>query len=367
MEIGKSLPRDLYQPSPFNEEGYFSRYTAYSIKDQLKDKDRALNRKIQYMLIRLINMFRWEGLPDEIPVEELERYLIEYGQCLFTKHNETYYVVHGGYGANPDAYARPRDYLVANPYIPLNKTYHLDEDDNQLIRNDPRSLGLVQSMLGPLSLLVEGDLTSYVMMINARSMGLIQADDDKAAASANEYLNALEEGDHSVITTTQFSNLIGIKTHEPFNTTQSVPYFIDLYQYIKSALLADLGISANNNMKREYVSDGEAGAGDLYTLTLPEIMLQERERAVEEINRKFGLSISVELNSAWKFQLEKVEAEIEEIGEINEEPETSEEIGDDETTTDQDNEEEDKPEEDDNEDEDEGGETDDEDDDEDDE
>lgn len=298
-------------------EGDFDRYT---IDDVIKNKDYLFNSKIEDILTRLTGMFEYDNMPDEIPIEIMERYLLEYGVCLFLKHGGKYYALHGTYGTNPDAYGIPQEFLIANPYIPLSKTYDLTKDEVVVIKNDPFANGILDLILDPSALLTEGEITFYNLIVNARAMGILSADDDTAVESVKEYFKALEAGDHHVITTTAFSSENGVESNEPYNNTSSIPYFLDLYQYIKAKMYADLGIQMTNNMKREYVSDGEDTTGSMYTVTIVNVMLKERQRAVEKINEMFGLNISVKLSSAWELQQAAVEGQVAENGEVEDEP-----------------------------------------------
>ena len=291
----------------FFAKGLFDDYT---IKEIVKNKDYLFNTKIEDFLTRLTGMFEYDNMPEEIPIPIMERYLLEFGKCLFIKHGGKFYTLTGNFGTKPDAYGVSPEFLISNPYLNLNKVYDLNGDDCVLMKNDPFALGVTDLILPASALLTEGEITFYNLIINARAMGILSADDDTAVESVKEYFKALESGDHHVITTTAFSSEKGIESDEPYNNTNSIPYFLDLYQYIKSKLFADLGIQVSNNMKREYVSDGETSSGNTYTVTLVNIMLKERERALQEINEKFGLNIQVKLSSAWELQQAQIEGEI---------------------------------------------------------
>ena len=42
----------------------------------------------EYMLVRTLNMFRYEGLPESLPAVELEKLLQMNGYAILLKHNE---------------------------------------------------------------------------------------------------------------------------------------------------------------------------------------------------------------------------------------------------------------------------------------
>ena len=88
------------------------------------------------MLIRLQKMFKYTNLPDSIPREMLEYYLLVNGSCFITKHEDgNLYALLGSFGGEPDAYYRPTRYVVANPALKMSKDFDIN-NDGVLIRND---------------------------------------------------------------------------------------------------------------------------------------------------------------------------------------------------------------------------------------
>ena len=80
----------------------------------------------------------------------------------------------------------------------------------------------------------------------------------------------------------------------------------------------DIGISANYNMKREAINSAEAQLGNDALLPFIDDMLRCREQACEEINSMYGTNISVKLDSAWAYNAEAYEEEVQEGGANNE-------------------------------------------------
>ena len=80
--------------------------------------------------------------------------------------------------------------------------------------------------------------------------------------------------------------------------TGNVPYLIDKLQDQKRELLNELltflGINNANTDKKERLIVDEVNANNDFILVNLDHMFDERQRAVEEINKKFGLNITVE-------------------------------------------------------------------------
>ena len=104
-------------------------------QEQIKSKDKSVNSYIQKMLAISQAMFVYTGLPETLPQVELETLLQTNGNVFVTKVNGDLYAFTGGWGGVPDAYNRPTEYIVANPYLQLNKTYKIGVD-GVLVKND---------------------------------------------------------------------------------------------------------------------------------------------------------------------------------------------------------------------------------------
>ena len=101
---------------------------------------------------------------------------------------------------------------------------------------------------------------------------------------------------------------------------------IELTQYYKSNLLAEIGINSQFNMKRERLTENEVLLNDCDLLPFVENMLYERKTAVAAINEKYGTQITVDLKSVWKTAKEVNDraAEIEETETPSDTAETDE-------------------------------------------
>ena len=75
---------------------------------------------------------------------------------------------------------------------------------------------------------------------------------------------------------------------------------IELTQYYKSNLLAEIGLNSTFNMKRERLTENEVLLNTDELLPFVENMLFERQTAVNAVNEKYGTNITVELKSVWK-------------------------------------------------------------------
>lgn len=264
----------------------------------IKDKKRAAKNEATYFLMRLQEMFEYEGLPETIPKDYLEYYRMINGQCFITEVNGKLYALCGNPGGPPDPYYRPTIYVVANPA--LNFSAELDIiKDGCLMRNDWGWFGLAPMLSKYSVMLAENFLTLRTADVILRAMSLLSAPDDKTRAAAELFLKKLENGEIGVIGESPFFEGIRMQS-PPSNNGSYLTQFIELQQYLRGALFQELGIDALSNMKRESLSEGETHLNEGTLLPLVDHMLRVREEDNERLNQMYGLNVKVRLGSAWK-------------------------------------------------------------------
>lgn len=292
--------------------------------DAIEDKKWLFETYRDYMYTRLLAMFEYKNLPESLPNEILEYYLLSNGTCFITKVNDKIYAFLGSMGGEPDPYYRPSKYIVANPALNLSKEYDW-KTDGVLMRNDKLWIGLENLVTRYAAFMAENGLSIRVADILLRIVALLSAPDDATKESANDYLKKVIDGKIGVIGETPFFD--GIKMQSPpSNNGSYLTQFIELHQYFKGSFYNEIGLNANFNMKREAIGKGEASLSQDSLLPLCDTMLACRKEDIEKINQMYGTNIEVEFASAWrsnqieaKLELDKLQAEasqLEEEGEI---------------------------------------------------
>lgn len=271
----------------------------------LRDKRRSINLYSRTTVNRLLSLFEYNGLPDSIPQRELELMLICGGSCIIAEHQGDLYALQGGFGGVPDAYHRPTRYIIANPYLKLNKEFTIDEDCI-LVRNDYLMTGLMPMIIHWTTLIAENDLSIYLTTISQRIQNVIIAGDDIQKQSADTFFKDIEGGKFGAIVSSEFFE--GIKS-APLTSPSgnAINQLIDLEQYLRAALFSEIGLNANFNMKKQSLHASEVGLNEEGLLPLIDEMTKMREEAIEKVNEKFGTNISVKLSSAWEQQREEIE------------------------------------------------------------
>ena len=284
-------------------------------------KEWLINLFIRRMFIITSRLFKYTNLPETIKEKDLEFQLQMCGFAFFTKVNDKYYTFVGGLGGERNSYYLPTIITIANPYLKFNKSCKFENDeDGILILNDNTYDGLLPLNRYYAVLLAENVISLQVALINSRAPSIISVKGDEEYASALNYIESILKGDIGIISTTQL--LSGIDTKAFANGMLDLNQYTETIQYIKASWFNELGLNVNYNMKREYLNESETTFNiDAIVPSIDE-MLKERQNAIEKINKKYGLNISVELDSAWAKQEEKSNMELEsmenEVGDNNE-------------------------------------------------
>ena len=95
-------------------------------KKYLFDKDLYLQNFINDMLCRCYAMFEYKNLPETIRKQDIEKYLLLNGHCIFTKENNNYYVFNGDFTGIENVYHRLHKYIVVNVALNLNIEYETE-------------------------------------------------------------------------------------------------------------------------------------------------------------------------------------------------------------------------------------------------
>ena len=261
-----------------------------------QDKKTNLHLKNMYMLTRTLSMFDYEGLPDTIPEQELEKLLQVNGYAFITVVNDDLYAFVGSLGGEYDVYGQPTEITVSNPHLKLTKTYNI-LNEGVLMVNDDLQMGLVELYNYYNTMLVENDITLFLENINNRMQTLISASDNGTIESAEQYLQDIIDGDLGIIgENAMFDSL---KVNNNLKQSNNVTSLIEFHQYIKASLYNEVGLNANFNMKRERLTAGEVEMNNDNLYPLVDNMLHVRQEGVKELNDRFGLDVTVELGSVW--------------------------------------------------------------------
>ena len=296
---------------------YTGEWSGIDCTCNILNKEKSIYNYVMLMFDRTNQMFEYNGLPDTIPDYMLELYLQVNGHVCITEVKGNLYALPGGLGGAPDPYYRPTLYVLANPGLGFSASLdiinHLPpfaKQDSQgkcvLVKNDTNIRGLFYLFSRYATELAENDVSIRCAQINSRQQTLIAANTDSQIASANAYFDNLEKG--KIIAVADQSFLDGINsTNVSVQGANSIIQLIELQQYLKASWYNEIGLNANFNMKREYLSEEELRASTDVLLPLIDDMLRCRKEAIDKVNSEYGTNITVDKNSAWENKQEELD------------------------------------------------------------
>ena len=254
----------------------------------------------QYMLAKTVSMFEYQGLPDTLPADVLEKMLQQQGAAFVTKVEGDIYAFTGGIGGEVDVYNRPTQIVIANPALKFNKTLDL-EKDGVLMRNDDYCIGLLPLFDKAHTMMVENEINMMVFGYNTRTQKLISASDDKTRESAELFLKRAVDGDIAVVAENAIFDGVRVQAAQSSQSV-SITNMTEFQQYLKGSLYNEVGLSSNFNMKRERLISSELDASEDSLFPFVYNMMRCRIEAVKKINEMFDLNIQVDFGSVWHFK-----------------------------------------------------------------
>ena len=254
---------------------------------------------IDTILNKTLTMFYYEGLPSSLPIEEIEKVLQLNGIGFVTEVDSELVILKGFFNyENVDIYGRP---LAISCYLPNKKKYQtFNVTDGVVIKNDYLERGLLPIFKKWAYLINESEVTLSVANQYKRMVKTFIANDDPTAESVKNYLSKIASGESSLIVGNVMWDTLKVDNDVSSNTLHEL---IEYDNYIKSELYKEIGLYANDNMKKERLitSEVETGVNSIYPLV--DNMLNCRKQAFTEINNKYGVNISVEFTSSWEYRL----------------------------------------------------------------
>lgn len=252
---------------------------------------------------KVISLFDWKGLP--FAQHELEIYtqLTMPGYCGVVEGKDgALWVVHGsGVGVTeyPDKWTR---FVWA---CPLGSGTNEIGKGAVLSRNNSLLLSTRHIIEHYSHMLAHTDLSVQAQLINSRSTGYSLASNDTVKNRIKKFYEALEDGKTEVILTeSDLNTLTGAKPVEFLSDqiTGKANSILDYWQVGQNILkdfYTTIGISKPTDKRERLITDEIAQEEPLFKFNV-EDMLDQRQKTADELNRVFGLNVSVDLAESLK-------------------------------------------------------------------
>lgn len=283
----------------------------------------SMQNQIEYLRVKVLEIFRYTDLDLTLPKRILESRVTQEGFTIVYEHEGNLYCTTTEPSGKQDVYGECHEvhftHTNEGESIPMTRTIGVDA---VMVRNDASRIGLDPLLTELALMMAQAKITALDNFMTLRTNRIIQAKDERSYASAVEYEKQIRDGAPAVILAEEFDAMEGINVHSTPIPSNAATQTIELFQYISSHYYSELGITLNNNMKSQYVSETELGKSTGMPLIYN--MLACRQEAIDEINALFNRSIKVCLSEEWNDELEMDEEPAQEMPEEqeteNEEP-----------------------------------------------
>lgn len=247
------------------------------------------------------NVFEYHNLPGNIPPQEIERRLIEWGYVGVYRDSRAGLVAVTGSLYGFDMYDMPTLFTMTNPVLgtkqlKLGVNAAVIYSDSNSFRQQSTAL---QTICKYARLLAESTSTIAVASRNNRAPVWAVAQDEQTKASVKSYFDKLAEGEPDIICTNNaiFDTFKGIPATAPNSSNIN-----DNWQSLENALKGfyrDYGIRYLERKNERLITD-EINAQDEVLFTNILDMYRNRQQGIERINNLFGTNIKVSIANGLK-------------------------------------------------------------------
>lgn len=269
-------------------------------KEKCKEEKKLL---FQYHRINKLNktlaMFSYKKLPDTIPQRSIELMFQTQGYIICDEYKDNIYIFYGGLGGERDYNYMPTLATYSNPYLNISRQRKIGTECI-VVPNDYLYLGLLPIHEYYSKQETETDLSMKLVKVSQRLMSLLTAPDERTKQSLDLVFKDLLDGKLSSVVDDSLMKNIESFPYAQSSAGQTIIQLLEAKQYEKGSWWNEIGVQSNYNMKRETITANENILNVDSLLPLCDIMLECRKKGIEEINKKFGTDISVDLSSSWK-------------------------------------------------------------------
>lgn len=271
---------------------------------------------INLLFEKCVRIFKWRELPENLPQREIEKYAIALGYCGFVNDRKCGYMVSNGGMSAPTQYSDVfKNFTYARPTA-YGGTATIGKNC-VIIRNTSMMNSLSGLIRRTASQLAHADITLRAALVNYRANDILVADDDSSAESIAAYYSSLYEGNlKAIVDENVISSIKNLSTSRSY---ADLLRLTEVKNEIMRSFFAEIGIRQKSDKKERLVTE-EVESDRMMLLFNIHDMLEQRQTACEEINKIFGLNMSVELSEEWDY-LKKERSIEDEISRVSEQDE----------------------------------------------
>lgn len=275
---------------------------AFNLYDKLKDKDKKLYKESAYIdetVNILTHMFDYDGIPNATNKIVVETYL-HGGACCIDKNGKAWFCTPSG---------KLRDDFEFDDVIGIDNIGNTFRGKNGVdcvvgYNNYTKTSNTFLSKFA--YDMSQIDLSMECNLRYARMNKGFKVATEKEKIVYENALKKANEGETPIFVSNNISNLLEESNNDnTFNLTDVEK--IDRLQYLSNFREDTLknfwrkyGINMNGFTKLAQQSIDEVNDGDIFSMMIPNIMLECRKEFCEKVNNLFGFNMSVKFNKLWE-------------------------------------------------------------------
>lgn len=254
-----------------------------------------------------MSIFEWDNLPTGLKSEYIEKKLFERGSLFFYKDEKLKELcLPFSNSANLNVYEEPESVYVTG------HNFHntVKFEDGVVIKNNPLKIPTIKQVSFWLEHIVDV-LSAFKVNLNHSKTPYVISGTKEQMLTMKNLLEQITGNDVAIFVDKSLSELATLDLKQT-GVTYIGSQLLDAYDRLEDKLLTFLGINNANTSKRERLVVDEVNSNNDEIENNLDTFFTSRKKAVEEINKKFGLNITVEINQNYvKHMKEKVSHETE--------------------------------------------------------
>lgn len=259
----------------------------------------------RHLLTLAARVFKWSNLPPTITQWEIERRLFRQGYAVVFLHPKYGVVTADGgiYGVNiynhadHFVYAQPK-LGSANGKLGVSGVCIYNSSIDMDIANGEGGGSVMRDLLEWYArMLTDIDVSITLLTIKSRNTDGIIANNDLARNALNDYFDRLENGEIKIpfAPSNMFDNITDIVQRQATNATK-ISELTALKSQTMRDFYATFGVQSIQHKNERLITDEITNDTDFLTANIDD-MLNCRQSAAAQINKKFGTKILVEVNN----------------------------------------------------------------------
>ena len=275
-------------------EGNLDNYQLLSYKSVAQFSNNITFSYYYYKMMLIVkSLFDWKNLPNNMEARWIERYLFADGKCVFFKDPNLGFMVTGyAQDAGINCYGDPTTVTpVATNYV-FSEDKPLTNGENcYVIRNNDLMLPEFAVVRYYAYKLCNLDRAIDVN-IEAQKTPTLVTCSDKQRLSLKQAISQRKDNEPVIFADDSFDKdlikVIDLNAPAVFKDLQTQKHMI------LNEFFTDIGVNNANMDKKERMVANEVEANNEQVKASEDVLLKSREEACKQINRIFGLNISVE-------------------------------------------------------------------------